>query len=211
MHVGKIRVLIADDHPLVRTGLANILRAEPDIDIVGEARDGLEAINKALELKPDIILMDMSMPAGCSGLEAMVSIRGKLPETRVLILTMSERESDSFQVLRFGAHGHLQKTASVTEVVAAVRRAAAGEAVLPPAFAARVIAEFRQIHNNELKLSDSETVVLQLVGEGLSSAQIASRLSISESMVRTCLQHTIDKLHVKNRAKAVVYTMRLHR
>ena len=205
----KIRVLIADDHPLVCSGLANILRAEPDIDIVGEARDGLEAIDKALDLKPDVILMDMFMPL-YGGLESTVSIRGKLPEAKVLIITISERESDLFQALRFGAQACLAKSATVTEVVAAIRRTVAGEAVLSPTLATRIIAEFQQIYESDIKLSDSEKEVLHLVSEALTYAQIASRISISESMLRTHLYHIIDKLHLKNRAKAVAHIMRLH-
>src|SRR4030042_1262244 len=118
-----IRVLIADDHAVVRAGLVKILGGEPDITIVGEAEDGLEAIGKALELKPDVILMDIFMPR-CSGLEATVAIRQKLNDTRLLILTVSDREEDLLQALRFGAQGYILKSASITELADAVRKVA---------------------------------------------------------------------------------------
>ena len=125
-----IRVLIADDHAVVRSGLANILGAEPDIRIIGEARDGLEAIEKAVELKPDVILMDIFMPR-CSGLEATVAIRQKMDGIKLLMLTISDREEDLFKALRFGAQGYLLKSASITEVVEAVRKTAERGHALP--------------------------------------------------------------------------------
>ncbi|MCL0065942.1 response regulator transcription factor, partial [Dehalococcoidia bacterium] len=161
-----IRVLVVDDHAVVRAGLANILGAESDIRIVGEARDGVEAISKALELKPDIILMDIFM-AGCSGLEAMIAIKESFRDARVLILTVSDQEEDLFQALRFGAQGYLLKGATITEVVNAVRRTAAGEVMLSPLVVARLVAEFRhkeKAADNELGLSAREMEVLHLVG-----------------------------------------------
>ena len=201
-----IRVLIADDHAVVRSGLANILGAEPDIKIIGEARDGLEAIQKAEELKPDVILMDIFMPR-CSGLEATVVIRQKLPGARVLILTVSEREEDLFQALRLGAQGYLLKSATITEVVEAVRGTAAGEAMLSPHMAARLVAEFRDKAEGP-RLSTRETEVLHLVGEGLTNTEIGNRLFIGESTVRTYLHRLLDKLHLRNRAEAAAYAAR---
>jgi len=202
-----IKVLIADDHPVIRAGLAKILGAESDITIVGEARDGLEAINKALELKPDVILMDIFMPR-CSGLEATVAIRQELPDARLLILTISEREEDLFQALRLGAQGYLLKSATITEVAEAVRKTAAGEAMLSPAIAARLVAEFRRKAEDETKLSAREAEVLQLLGEGLTNTEISHRLFISESTVRTHLQRLLNKLHLKNRTEAIGYAIR---
>jgi DNA-binding NarL/FixJ family response regulator len=201
-----IKVLVADDHPVIRAGLAKILGAESDITIVGEARDGLEAINKALELKPDVILMDIFMPR-CSGLEATVAIREKLPDARLLILTISEREEDLFQALKFGAQGYLLKSAATTEVADAVRMVAAGEAMLSPHIITRLVAEFRE-KADEPALSDRETEVLQLLGEGLTNTEIADRLFISESTVRTYLHRLLDKLHLRNRAEAIAYAVR---
>jgi len=204
----QIRVLVVDDHAVVRAGLVNILVAEADISVIGEASDGLEAINKALELKPDVILMDIFMPI-CTGLEATVAIREKLPEAKVLVLTISEREEDLFQALRFGAQGYLLKSASVSEVVEAVRKTAAGEAMLSPNIASKLVAEFRD-KADEPRLSERETEVLRLVGEGLTNTEIGERLFIGESTVRTYLRRLLDKLHLRNRSEATAYAARRH-
>ena len=201
-----IRVLIADDHAVVRAGLVKILGAEPDITIVGEAEDGLEAIGKALELKPDVILMDIFMPR-CSGLEATVAIRQKLNDTRLLILTVSDREEDLLQALRFGAQGYILKSASITELADAVRKVAAGEAMLSPHILTQLVAEFRQ-KADEPELSAREGEVLQLLGDGLTNTEIANRLFIGESTVRTYLRRLLDKLHLKNRGEAIAYAAR---
>ena len=202
----KIKVLVADDHAVVRTGLATILGEQPDIIIIGEAKDGLEAISKALELKPDVILMDIFMP-NCTGLDAMISIRESLPDARVLILTVSEHEDDLFRALRFGAQGYLLKSANIEEVAHAVRQVASGEAMLSPHIATRLVAEFRQ-KDDEPKLSARELEVLQLVGEGLTNTRIADRLFISESTVRTYLRRLLDKLHLSHRTEAMAYAVR---
>lgn len=202
----KIKVLVADDHAVVRAGLATILGEQPDIIIIGEARDGLEAISKALELKPDVILMDIFMP-NCTGLDAMISIRESLPDARVLILTVSEHEDDLFRALRFGAQGYLLKSANIDEVADAVRQVASGEAILSPHIATRLVAEFRK-KDDEPKLSARELEVLQLVGEGLTNTRIADRLFISESTVRTYLRRLLDKLHLSHRTEAIAYAVR---
>ena len=201
-----IKVLVADDHAVVRAGLANILGAESDIKVVGTASDGEEAISKALELKPDVILMDIFMPR-CSGLDAMLAIKENFPDARVLILTVSDREDDLFQALRLGAQGYLLKSASITEVVDAVRRTAAGEAMLSPNIATRLVAEFRE-KADEPGLSSREAEVLHLLGEGLTNTEIANRLFIGESTVRTYLRRLLEKLHLKNRAEATAYAAR---
>jgi len=206
--VEQIRVLVADDHAAVRTGLANILGAEPDITIIGEANDGLEAIKKARELKPGIIFMDIFMPL-CNGLEACATIRQELPDTRVLILTVSESEVDLFQALRLGAQGYLLKSATVTEVVDAVRRIAAGEAMLSASMITKLVTELRA-NSDEPKLSAREVEVLQLLGDGLTNIEIADRLFISESTVRTYLHRLLEKLQLKNRAQATAYAIRHH-
>jgi two-component system NarL family response regulator len=202
----SINVLVVDDHAVVRTGLATILEEQPDITIVGEARDGLEAISKTLELKPDVILMDIFMPH-CSGLDAMIAIRESLPDAKVLLLTVSESEENLFRALRFGAQGYLLKSANIDEVVNAVRQVAAGEAMLSPRIATKLIAEFQK-KADEPKLSAREMEVLQLVGEGLTNTRIADRLFISESTVRTYLRRLLDKLHLSHRTEAMAYAMR---
>jgi len=203
-----IRVLVADDHAVVRAGLANILKAELDINVVGEASNGLEAIKKAVELKPDVILMDIFMP-GCSGLEATVAIMEQLPGTRILIVTISEQEEDLLQALRFGAQGYLLKSASIDEMVQAVRMTATGESVLSPHIAAKLVAEFRG-KDGEPRLSTREMDVLQLLGEGLINTEIANRLFIGESTVRTYLRRLLQKLHLRNRGEAIAYAAGHH-
>lgn len=204
----QIKVLIADDHPVIRFGLAASLRGEADIAVVGEAVDGVEATEKALNLKPDVVIMDIYMPKR-NGLEAMTRIREGLPGVRVLILTVSDGDEELFQALRLGAEGYLLKSSSIGEIAAAVRRTAAGEAVLSPAMSARLVAEFRE-RDNQPRLSEREKEVLRLVGMGLSNSQIASRLFLSESTVRTYMQRLLDKLHLKNRAEATAYAARRH-
>jgi DNA-binding NarL/FixJ family response regulator len=202
-----IRVLIVDDHAVVRAGLIQILQENPDIQIIGEASDGLEAIEQALDLKPDVILLDIYMPRS-NGLEAMLAIKEKMPRIKVLILTISERENDLFRAVRYGADGYLLKSATTAEVAEAVRTTASGESMLSPKMAARLIAEFREQSGTEFKLSEREKEVLQLVGEGLTNPEIAKRLFIGESTVRTHLQRLLEKLHLKNRTEAIAYINR---
>jgi len=202
-----IRVLIVDDHPVVRAGLANVLGAESDIDIVGQARDGMEAIDKALELQPDVILMDILMPGGCSGLEAMVAIKEKLPSTRVLMLTISEREEDLFQAVRFGARGYLLKSASTDDIVTAIREVAEGQVILSPYIAGKLLDEFRKPFP-DVPLSPREMEVLILVGKGLTNHQIAEQLVVTKGTVKTYLQRILEKLHLENRAEAMAYALK---
>ncbi len=202
----KIKVLVVDDHAVVRSGLVTILKEQPDMLVAGEAKDGLEAINKATELKPDVILMDIFMP-GMSGIDAIIAIKEKLPEAKVLILTVSESEENLFRALRFGAKGYLLKSADIAEVIIAVRQVANGQGILSPHAATRLIAEFRH-ESEQPSLSNRELQVLRLLGEGLSNKEIASRLYIGESTVRTYLGRLLDKLHLRNRAEAISYATR---
>jgi DNA-binding NarL/FixJ family response regulator len=205
----KIKILLVDDHAVVRSGLTKILELDPAIFIAGEAKDGLEAIEKAQELQPDVILMDILMPR-CTGLEAMVAIREKMPEARVLFLTVSDREEDLFKAIRFGAQGYLLKSASVDEVLEAVKSTAAGSAILTPSLAVHLLNEFRQKPAGENGLSEREMEVLVLVGEGFTNGEIARRLFIGETTVRTHLQRLLAKLHLRNRAGAIAYANRHH-
>lgn len=203
-----MRVLIADEHAVVRAGLAKILEAEPEIRIVGEARNGSEAIDKSIELNPDIILMDIFMP-GCSGLEAMVAIKERIPEVKIIIMTMSESKEDLCEALKLGAIGYLVKSASEDELLEAVKRAFAGEIILPLNIVTALIDEIRE-EPTLLRLSAREKQVLDLLEECLSDAEIARRLFISERTVRTYLRRLLDKLHLKNRVEAAVYAARRH-
>jgi len=203
----KIRVLVADDHALIRAGLAKTLGSEANITIVAEAEDGEKAIEKALELKPDIILMDVYMPVR-TGLDAMVTINESLPETQVIMLTVSDKEEDLFRALRLGARGYLLKSAKVTEVLDAVTRVAAGEAMLSPSLVGRLVNEFRLKHEDGTDLTAREREILELVGTGFTNTEISGRLFISESTVRTYIRRILDKLRLRNRAEAIVYANR---
>jgi len=205
----NIRILIVDDHAVVRSGLLSILSGEDDIHVVGEATDGQEAVAKASALYPDVILLDILMPR-CSGLEAIPIIREKAPEAKVLMLTVSAEEKDLFTALKYGAQGYLLKGAGIGEVVSAVRKVAAGEVILSPQMASSLVSEFRQRQNNkeEVDLSPREMEVLKLVGDGMTNAEIAEKLFLGESTVRTYLSRLLDKLHLRNRAAAVAYATR---
>ncbi|MBM2825280.1 MAG: DNA-binding response regulator, NarL/FixJ family [Dehalococcoidales bacterium] len=198
-----IKVLIVDDHALIRSGLCSILGAESDISVVGEARDGVEAVSKALELKPDVVIMDLFMPRS-GGLDATRAIREELPGARVLLLTISERPEDVFPALRLGAQGYLLKNSSITEIVDAVRRTAAGEKVLSPAITGKLIDELKQ-PGGEPQLSPREIEVLHMLGEGLDNTDISQRMFIGESTVRTYIHRLLEKLQLKNRAQLISY------
>ncbi|MDV2990050.1 MAG: response regulator transcription factor [Dehalogenimonas sp.] len=206
-----IKILIADDHAIVRNGLNNVLKDEPDMQVIGEACDGEETVRQALKLKPDVLLLDILMPQG-GGLTALANIIDKLPTAKVLILTISDREDDLFKALRYGAHGYLLKEAGINEVVDAVRRIAAGEVILSSQMVANLVSEFRQKSHNgeELNLSSREMEVLRYVGEGCTNSEISAKLFISESTVRTYLRRLLEKLHLRNRSEAVAYATRHH-
>lgn len=204
-----IRVLVVDNHDIVRIGLADILGAESDIKVIGEAKNGLEAVNQVLQLKPDVTIMDIFLP-GCNGLEATVAIKEKWPEAKVLIWTTSEREEDLLQALKFGAQGYLLKNVTVTEMVQAVRRTAVGEIMLSSCMASKLVAEFRNKDKIQPNLSLREMEVLLLVTEGLTDNDIGARLFITERTVRTHLRRLLDKLHLKNRVQAAAYAARLN-
>lgn len=200
-----IRVLVADDHAIVREGLISALRLEGDIDVVGQASNGREAIDKAVELEPDVIIMDISMP-GCGGLEATSVLAHQLPQAKVLILTISDREEDLFQAVRFGARGYLLKSTSIDDILAAVRQVAEGQAILSPYIAGKLLEEFRR--EQSVPLSPRETEVLTLVGKGLTNCQIAERLVVTPGTVKTYLQRILEKLHLGSRSEAMAYALK---
>jgi two-component system NarL family response regulator len=203
------RVLIVDDHAIVRSGLLSILAGEKNIHVVGEATDGNEAIARAAALQPNVILLDILMPR-CTGLEALPVIREKAPDSKILMLTVSAEEKDLFTALKFGAQGYLLKGSGIGEVVSAIRRVASGEVILSPQMAGSLVSEFRQRQSNkeDIDLSPRELEVLKLVGDGMTNAEIAEKLFLGESTVRTYLSRLLDKLQLRNRAAAVAFATR---
>lgn len=210
-----VRVLLADDHALVRRGIARMLAEEHGLEVVGEASDGLEALQKARELQPDVVLMDIYMP-GCDGITATRLIRQELPEVRVVILTVSEEEQSLFEAIKSGAHGFLLKKIEPPELAEMVKAAARGEAPISRATAARIIEEFSRLSRegpprDEEPLGDltrREREVLSLVARGLGNKQVAAELDISENTVRNHLRNILDKLHLHNRVEAAAYAIR---
>jgi DNA-binding NarL/FixJ family response regulator len=201
-----IKVLIADDQALVRTGFRKILESEPDLEVVGEAGDGGEAVEASLLLRPDVVLMDIRMPR-LDGLEATRLLAGK---TRVLVLTTFDLNEYVYEALRAGASGFLLKDAPADQLVTAIRVVAAGEALLAPSVTRRLIEEFaRRPPSNtrpaELEaLSPRELEVLRLVARGLSNAEIASELFLGDATVKTHVSRILRKLTLRDRVQAVV-------
>ncbi len=201
-----IRVLVAGNHDATRIGLIMGLTFDLNIDVVDQAFDGRETVDKAVELEPDIVIMDIFVP-GCGGPAATSALACRLPRTRVLILAASDREEDLLQAVRFGARGCLWQSAPVGEIVAAVRQVAAGEAVFSPYMAGRLFAELCRRQPRIAPLSHREMEVLRLVGEGLTSRGVSRRLAIAEDTVRSHLRRVLDKLHLEHRGQAVAYAV----
>jgi DNA-binding NarL/FixJ family response regulator len=206
-----IRVLLADDETLVRTGMRMILEAEPDVEVIAEASDGLEAVDLALRIRPDVLLMDIRMPK-LDGLHAtrrvLEATDGK---TRVVILTTFEVDEYVYEALRAGASGFLLKTAPAEQLVSSIRAAVAGEALLSPSVTRKLIEEFVRRSPSALdggqvrsQLSARELEVLRLVARGLSNLEIAGALHLSEATVKTHVGHLLDKLELRDRVQAVV-------
>jgi DNA-binding NarL/FixJ family response regulator len=195
-----IRVLIVDDHPVVRDGLRGILTSDPEFDVVGEAADGAEALAGARAARPDVILMDLRMP-GVGGVAAIRSLAEADIPARVLVLTTYDSDSDVVPALEAGATGYLLKDAPRDELVRAIRSAARGEAVLAPSVASRLVSQLRA--PEQATLSDRELEVLRLVAQGETNRGVAARLFISEATVKTHLLHIYTKLDVNDRAAAV--------
>jgi len=202
------RVLLADDHALFREGLAGIINAQPDFQVVGEASDGLEVFVKAQELKPDLILMDVQMP-GMDGLEATRQIKQSLPDTVIVVLTVRDDDEKLFQALKNGAQGYLLKDIPSKEMLAMLRGALKGEAALSPALAARVLAEFRRLSTGGISaqeddsgLTEREQQVLAWVAQGATDKEIAEALSISLNTVKTHMRNILAKLQVSSRREA---------
>ncbi|MDQ7028926.1 MAG: LuxR family transcriptional regulator [Ardenticatenia bacterium] len=208
-----IRVFLADDHRLFRQGVASLLEDAPDIEVVGEADDGLMAVHCVCELVPDVVLMDVHMP-GINGTEATRVILRKCPRVRVLMLTVSEQDEDLFEAVRAGAHGYLLKNVDADELVAAIRQVHRGEAVLSPSMTARLMSGFREAErrppaNDVLPLTERELDILHLLAQGATNREIARALVLSEHTVKTHVHHILEKLGAENRAQAVAQAVHL--
>ncbi|MFQ5340369.1 MAG: response regulator [Anaerolineae bacterium] len=208
----RIRVLLADDHALFREGLAGILSAQPDFEVVGEASDGLEALVKAQELVPDLILMDVGMP-GCDGLEATRRIKHELPAVTIVMLTVRDEEEKLFEAIKSGAQGYLLKNIRSREMLALLRGAVRGQAAITPALAGRMLEEFRRLSRQAPwdageeapGLTGREQEVLSLVAEGATDQEIADTLSISLHTAKSHMRNILAKLHVSSRREAARY------
>jgi DNA-binding NarL/FixJ family response regulator len=209
----RIRILLADDHPVLRTGLRTLLEQEPDMSVVGEASDGHEAVALAQRLRPDVIIMDISMP-GLDGLEATRQIRGLDLPSHILILTVHAQERYLFPVLKAGAAGYLNKTAADTELIEAVRTVAAGGAFLHPSDTRRLLEDFVvRLQSGEEqdsfdRLSEREREVLKLVAAGHTAREIAEHLNLSPKSVETYRARVMEKLGLATRADLVRYALR---
>lgn len=205
----RIRVLLADDHALFRDGLATILATQPDFEVVGEAGDGLEALVKARELVPDLILMDIEMP-GCDGLEATRQIVQELPAVIVVMLTVRGEDEKLFEAIKGGAQGYLLKSIHSRQILDILRGAVRGEAALAPAMASRVLEEFRRLSRRvpgeqSAALTRREQEVLSLVAEGATDPEIANALYLSLNTVKSHMRNILAKLHVSSRQEAALH------
>ncbi len=211
--MNKIRVLLAEDHTIVRKGLRSLLDGEAGIEVIGEAENGREAVEKVQQLLPDVVLMDIAMP-GLNGLEATRQIKKRFPEVQVLILTMHANEEYIFQILRAGASGYVVKQAAPTELISAIRAAYRGDSFLSPSISRTVIQEYiRQAEATAEKdsydqLTTREREVLQLIAEGHSNREIADLLHISIKTVETHRANLMDKLDIHSTAELTQYAMR---
>jgi DNA-binding NarL/FixJ family response regulator len=203
--MSPIRLMIVDDHPVVRDGLRGMLAGDPDLDVVGEASDGAEALELIDSLQPDVVLMDLRMPR-LGGAAAIKALAERGAEAKVLVLTTYDTDRDVVPALEAGATGYLLKDAPRDELVRAIRAAARGESVLAPSVAARLVSQLRTPERDTL--SDRELEVLRLIAQGETNAGAAARLFISEATVKTHLLHIYAKLGVNDRAAAVAVAFR---
>lgn len=233
--MGRIRVMICDDHELTRFGLRGLLATQPDFELAGEAKDGDEAVRLARELLPDLILMDIHMP-GCDGLEATRRIKREAPATRIVMLTISDEDASLFEAIKSGAQGYLLKDVRLDDLVAYLRGAVRGEAAISRHLAARILEEFAALSQRgggaptpgvaaappseaappvpaapaglRPELTEREREVLRLVARGASNKEIAADLFVSENTVKKHLQNIMEKLHLRNRVEAAAYALR---
>ena len=212
-----IKVLLTDDHNLFREGLARILRDAPGIELVACAASGEEALQLADQYQPEVALMDINMP-GIGGLEAARRLRQKYPETKVLMLTISEEDQDLFTAVRFGARGYILKNTSSRDLLDAVRRVHEGEAVITPSMAVKLLEAFaatpapsqtKEMENPQVEeLTERETEVLRLIARGLNNKEIGDQLWISPNTVKAHLRNILEKLQLTSRVEAATWAIR---
>jgi DNA-binding NarL/FixJ family response regulator len=209
-----LRILLVDDHVLFRKGVSALLSERKNIQIVGEAGDGLEAINAARDTVPDVILMDIEMP-NCDGLEATRRIKREMPHVNIIILTVSDDDQNLFDAIKIGAQGYLLKDLDPHQLYDMLESISLGEAPLSGVIAAKILKEFSQpsleskdANNLVEDLTIREIDILELVVEGMTNKEIASALNISENTVKIHLRNILEKLHLQNRIQAAVYAVR---
>ena len=210
----SMRILLADDHVLFRKGLTALIARRDNMQVVGEAGDGLQAIALARETNPDIVLLDINMPR-CSGLEAISQILQSVPQTRIIMLTVSEDDDDLFAAIKNGAYGYLLKDLEPQRLFDLLEGVQRGEAPIAGAMATRILGEFRQIGSKPAppqeppdQLSGREAEVLKLVANGATNREIAFTLSLTENTVKVHLRNILEKLHLQNRIQATAYAVR---
>ncbi|MGZ4030990.1 MAG: response regulator [Tumebacillaceae bacterium] len=210
----SIRLLIADDHAIVRSGLSMLINAQPDMEVIGTAADGGEAFQKALELQPDIVLMDLSMPPGENGLSATTRLRDAAPNISILVLTMHDDEEYLFRVLQAGASGYILKSAPDQDLLTAIRTVKSGAAYLHPSATKSLIQEFLQrVHKGEdveqfQVLTNREQEILTLIAKGYSNKEIAENLIVSVKTIESHKAKIMEKLHMKSRHELVSYAIK---
>ncbi len=203
---GNVRLMITDDHPVVRAGLRGMLSGEPDFEVVGEATNGKEALALIGELRPDVVLMDLRMPE-MDGVTAISHIKDEYPKTQILVLTTYESDADILRAIETGATGYLLKDAPREDLFGAIRLAAEGKSPLAPTVATRIMQRMRGDAEEEA-LSTREIEVLELVARGTSNKEIAKQLWVSETTVKSHMLHIFDKLGVADRTAAVTEALR---
>lgn len=209
----KIKVLLVDDHTLLRQGLRKLLELEHSIEVVGEAENGKEALEKAKELNPDVVLLDINMP-GMNGVEATSFLKESHPETKIIILTIHKDDEYIFEAVKAGASGYLLKDVDTQDLVRAVETAFKGESIIDPAIASKLLHEFSRISKGNVEtlhdcLTEREREILRLLVQGLSNRDVAEKLFISEKTVKNHISNIFRKLEVTDRTQAVVKALKI--
>lgn len=205
-----IRILITDDHTIVREGLRTLIKTEPGLEVIGEAADGIEAVQLACELKPDVILMDMQMPR-MGGLEAIIKIKEKCPDARILVLTSFSDDDTVFPAIKAGALGYLLKNTAPERLLNSIRDVHEGKPTMSSDIATKLMGELQRRADLPLTvdpLTDREMDVLKLIAQGMTNQEIADKLVISEGTTRTHVSNILGKLHLANRTQAALYALR---